>query len=96
MKFGTIIKRNISIEGETIEMKIERITTHNEPITDGAPLIYTDRKDGVLPAYDPRTDKWDIAIEAMNKVAESRLLRRAEFQKQKEQPPVIPGEIPEG
>jgi len=36
---------NNSIEGETLEQKIERITTNKEPIKDGAPLIYTDRKD---------------------------------------------------
>ena len=34
---------------------------------DGAPIIYTERKDGVLPAYDIRTDRWEIAQEAMAK-----------------------------
>lgn len=33
----------------------------------GAPLIYTERKDGVLPAYDIRTDKMALAQEAMEK-----------------------------
>ena len=31
----------------------------------GAPIIYTERKDGVLPAYDIRTDRWEIAQKAM-------------------------------
>ena len=39
-----LINKNDSSEGETIEIKIERITTTKEPITDGAPLIYTDRR----------------------------------------------------
>ena len=36
--------------GESIETKVKRITENNEPITDGAPIIYTNRDDGVLPA----------------------------------------------
>jgi len=62
---------NNSIEGETLEQKIERITTNKEPIKDGAPLIYTDRKDGVQAGYDIRTDRFEIAIDAMDYVAKS-------------------------
>ena len=60
---------NQSYEGESIETKVERIVTNNEPISDGAPLIYTERKEGVLPQYDIRTDRWDIAVEAMGRVS---------------------------
>ena len=67
-------KRNLSefqpvelIEGETIETKCRRLIDTKEPITDGAPILYTERKDGVLPAYDIRTDRWAIAQEAMDK-----------------------------
>lgn len=67
-------KRNLSefkpvdlIEGETIEDKCKRLVESKEPITDGAPILYTERKDGVLPAYDIRTDRWEIAQEAMDK-----------------------------
>ena len=52
---------NNSVEGETIEEKIRRITNNKEPITDGAPLVYTDRKDGVRPEYDIRTDRVGIS-----------------------------------
>jgi hypothetical protein len=31
-----------TFEGETIEEKVERIVTNKEPISDGAPMIYTD------------------------------------------------------
>lgn len=55
-------------EGESILTKIRRILDENEPLTDGAPLIYTPRADGVKPEYDIRTDKWQIAINAMDKV----------------------------
>ena len=57
------------LEGEPIEQKIRRILDENEPITDGAPIIYTDKKDGVKPEYNIRADKWDIAIQAMDKVS---------------------------
>lgn len=60
------------VEGERLELKIDRMTQNNEPIGDSAPLIYTPRKDGVIAAYDIRTDKWDIALEAMEKVNQTR------------------------
>lgn len=56
-------------EGENIITKIARILDENEPIGDGAPLIYTKKQDGVKPEYDIRTDKWDIAMQAMDRVA---------------------------
>lgn len=80
----TKIKRNTSYEGETIEKKIRRIVNNREPITDGAPLIYTDRKDGVKPEMDIRTDRFEIAVDAMDKVTKSHLARREERQKPKE------------
>jgi hypothetical protein len=68
------IERNLSgyeefeyIEGERIEDKVARLFEENQPINDGAPLIYTERKYGVLPAYDIRTDRFAIAQEAMEK-----------------------------
>lgn len=55
-------------EGEYLEQKIERIMQNGEPITDGAPIIFTEKKDGVLPAYNIRTERFEVAIEAMDKV----------------------------
>lgn len=52
------------IEGEPIEHKMERILSNNEPITDGAPEIYTEKADGVGAQYDIRTDRWELATEA--------------------------------
>lgn len=77
----TDIRCNESYEGETIECKIERIVNNNEPIKDGAPIIYTERKDGVRPEYDIRTDRFEIAVEAMDKVAQSKIAKREEFTK---------------
>lgn len=63
------IKVNESYEGERIEDKIRRVLSNNEPISDGAPLIFTERKDGVRPEYDIRTDRWEIAVDAMDYVS---------------------------
>lgn len=74
----TTLEVNVSTEGETLEEKIERVTNNGEPITDGAPMIYTERKQGVLPEYDPRTDRFEIAIDAMDKVTSSKIAKREE------------------
>lgn len=64
------------VEGEPIEWKIERIVSNKEPISDGAPEIFTERKEGVKSAYNIRTDRWEIATEAMSKVEGSIQARR--------------------
>lgn len=64
------------IKGEPIEHKIERIVHNKEPIKDGAPEIFTERKDGVISAYNIRTDRWEIASEAMDLVSRSRIAQR--------------------
>lgn len=62
--------------GESLEEKVRRITTTREPIENSAPMIYTDRKDGVLPQYDIRTDRWEIAQNAMDKVQAMEIAKR--------------------
>lgn len=67
---------NNSLEGETLEQKIERVTTNKEPIKDGAPLVYTDKNDGVLAGYNIRTDRFEIAVDAMDKIQKSESAKR--------------------
>lgn len=55
-------------EGESIETKCARILQDKEPITDTAPIIYTAKEDGVLPAYNIRTDRFDVAMDAYDKI----------------------------
>ena len=66
-------------DGESIEQKVSRITENNEPITDGAPIIYTNRDDGVLPAYNIRTDRWEIAQQAMDAVNQANLAKSKNY-----------------
>lgn len=80
----TVISGAEAYEGETIEQKIERIVNNNEPITDGAPPIYTERDAGVIPAYNIRTDRWDVALDGMDLIERSKAAKREEKAKQKE------------
>jgi len=76
----TTLKRNTSYQGETLEKKINRIVNNKEPIKDGAPIIYTERKDGVRPEYDIRSDRWEIALDAMDMVNKDKLAQREKRQ----------------
>ncbi|UYD39186.1 MAG: hypothetical protein [Wigfec virus K19_94] len=80
----TSLRVNESREGETIEQKIDRVVNNQEAISDEAPIIYTERKDGVIPAYDPRTDRFDVAIDAMTAVSKSNTAKRESSLKERE------------
>lgn len=80
----TTLRVNNSYVGERLEQKVNRIVNNKEPIKDGAPLIYTDRKDGVRPEYNIRTDRWELAIDAMELVAKDKLAKRIDRQKARE------------
>lgn len=64
--------------GETIETKCERIMINKEPIGEGAATIYQEKKEGVNPAYDIRTDRFEIAAEAMDKLSRSETAKSKE------------------
>ena len=74
MKYSKSIPNNGRLEyveiyeGESIETKCARVLESGEAITDTAPIIYTAKEDGVLPAYNIRTDRFDIAMDAYDKI----------------------------
>jgi len=69
----TRMRINAGSEGEPLHLKIERMLMSREKIDkdgqDSKPLIYTDKKDGVLPNTDIRTDKWEHAAASSAKLA---------------------------
>ena len=68
-------------KGETLIKKIQRILDENEPLTDGAPTIYTPKQEGVRDDCNIRTDKWALAMNAMDRVNNYKLneyLKKAE------------------
>lgn len=66
-------------EGETIENKLARVIENNEPIDEGAPEIFTPKERGVIAAYNIRTDRWEIAQEAMSKVYAAEIAKAKNF-----------------
>lgn len=72
------LRVDATYEAEGLEVKLRRITETNEPLAGDIPIVYTKKTDGVLPAYDIRTDRFEIAREAMSKVQESEATKEAQ------------------
>nr|DAH55474.1 MAG TPA: hypothetical protein [Microviridae sp.] len=69
-KWKTPISVNMTEVGETIEEKLRKVLQNKEKIGQEFQLIYTNRKDGVMPEYNIRTDRFDVAQDAKNKLNE--------------------------
>lgn len=78
---------NTSVEGETLETKILRMTTNKEPVPQESELIFQDRSEGVSPGYNIRTDRFEVAIDAMTTVDKSYKARREENYKRDDSKP---------
>lgn len=76
------ITRTPTEAGESIEEMIRRCTESNEPIEATAPMIYTEEADGVQPQYDIRADRFDIALEAIDKYNRSLIAKEQENAKE--------------
>lgn len=76
--YKTTIKTNGAKSGEFIEQKVRRVLNNKEPIKDGAPRLFTERKDGVIPEYDIRADKWEAAVEVTSAIQQSHIDKREE------------------
>ncbi|AXH75606.1 MAG: hypothetical protein [Microviridae sp.] len=77
----TEIDLNNTMEGETIENKVTRLVQNKEPIKDGVPIIFTDRAEGVNSAYNIRTDRWEVAVDMMERLQKSKIAKRDEVVK---------------
>lgn len=65
-------------EGTALEDKVRRVIESGEPVEAVSPMVYTERKDGVRPDTNIRTDKWEVAQEAMNSIADGIRQKRQE------------------
>ena len=65
-----IIQINKSTPCLTIEQRLRDMKENNEPISDRAQIIFTERKDGVKPEYDIRTDKFDTMLERITQATD--------------------------
>lgn len=68
IEWRTDLEMNQSVEGVCMEENLRRISEAKTGIAQQFEMIYTDRRDGVLPQYDIRTDRFEIAREAKDKL----------------------------
>lgn len=70
---GCIDNPDLTYEAEPREVKLRKIINGEASnMEDGVfPTIYTEKKDGVRPEYDIRTDRFEVAIDAMDKINQS-------------------------
>ena len=64
-----------SYKGQSIEERCKKMVETGEAIKDISPLIFTPKEKGVMPQYDVRADKWDIAQGAMDRVNRERIAK---------------------
>lgn len=76
---GCIDDPNLTYEAEPREVKLRKIISGEASnMEDGVfPTIYTEKKDGVQPEYDIRTDRFEVAIDAIDKINQSAASRIA-------------------
>lgn len=73
--------RGIIRDGQSLEEFLRKAMNGNEPIQATAKVTYNDRKDGVLPQHDIRTDRFELAMMETDKLHATRAAqqRRADF-----------------
>ena len=81
-----MIEQNNSYEAEPLEVKLRRATEGKEPIESVAPMVYTEKSKGVIPEYDIRTDRFELAQEMMEKL---NTVKYSDVAKSEE----VPGEV---
>lgn len=60
-------------EDQSLTEKIRKLKTEGGQIESGAPIIYCNRTDPVAPACNIRTNRWELAQEAMHKAYKAKL-----------------------
>lgn len=70
---GCIKNPNLPYQAEPREVKLRKIVNgESSTMEDGVfPTIYTEKKDGVKPEFDIRTDRFEVAIDAIDKINQS-------------------------
>ena len=53
-------------EGQSIEERVRRDSELHAEVEQISPMIYTEAKNGVMPQYDIRTDRQEIALDAID------------------------------
>jgi hypothetical protein len=70
------MKGHTCITCEPLMIKLSRAMNSGEPIDSSAELAQTERKDGVLPQYDIRTDRFEKSLETYDAITKAHLAKR--------------------
>lgn len=76
-----LIKRNETYEAKSIEQMLADKMAGETIELGGKALLYTDRKDGVLPETNIRSDRFELAQDALDTVERTRRAKRDAFSK---------------
>lgn len=76
IKKTRLLKRNTSYEGISVEQMLRNLMKGEKVDTTGSDLNYTDKKDGVRPEFNIRTDRFEIAQESMETATKAYITTR--------------------
>ncbi len=72
------IKRNLMMKGISLETSLQRMLQleETEGLENGTALHFNTRAEGVRPEYNIRTDRFELALQAMDEVGKMYLAKR--------------------
>lgn len=70
------IKRNNTFEGDNILVTMKRALQGDGDTGEELPTYFTERKAGVLPGFNIRTDRWEVARKATETLQKSETAQR--------------------
>lgn len=66
---------NVTREALSLERMIELRMNNNESFGDEAPIIFTEKSEGVQAGYNIKTDRFDLALDGMTAIDKSRIAK---------------------
>lgn len=78
------IRVNNSFEGKTIEEQLRALMAGETIETKGRPMVYTEKKDGVMAETNIRSDRFQLAQDANDYVVKSNVAKRDALKKEAE------------
>lgn len=80
-----LLKINNSYEGKSIEKQLQAMMAGEAIETKGKSMIYTEKKEGVLPETDIRSDRFKLAQDAVDYVNKTNIAKRDELNKKEQE-----------
>lgn len=81
----TKLVRRCFEKAQSIEEQVRQSVESKEPIAATKNVIFTAKREGVLPQYNPRTDKQVIAVEQFDRATQNLIMQGSALQQIEEQ-----------